>query len=234
MLRSTIIDENTAVIAVHYFERFMSVMNDYWTPLLSQYPNLHAVQHCMEEMKEHGIPLYLLWTQRFEKFHQIFKNHLKRKKDLDWAFKQYALHCIHNVEYENDKRTDQDLIQDDSGDFPIRYLFKKKKSDDKIEIGDNVMIVRSKIEFTEDRFLKKGSWLLKNGQVMEIDYFAFGENVFVKGEIFNLERCEIDFCEEVVTTGETALWHLNECVRIHIFEYNKKLFYNMLSHPIST
>ncbi|KAL0477715.1 hypothetical protein AKO1_013481 [Acrasis kona] len=181
------------------------------------------------------IPLYLLWTQRFEKFHQVFKIILAKKKGLRWSFLQYCLGIVQNVVKDSIEGDDENhRVSGANTSRPIRYLFKREEKEEIEEIRGVEFCVRSKVEFTKDRVLRVGDWVRSEDQVMCLEEILVNEEVIlVSGIKYNLQQSDIPFCKLAVKEqpqDEENLdkWFLNDCDKVHVIVLGDHIYCNLI------
>lgn len=90
LLRCYSMDDETTSLIDYLFNLYTKQYRTKYMDSMLNYPNHHCIVHLILEVKKYKIPPSLIWTQRFEKRHSLFKALMSRKRGLEWSFREYA------------------------------------------------------------------------------------------------------------------------------------------------
>ncbi len=90
LLRCYAIDDATVNLIDHFYTLYTRQFRTTYVDNAINYPNQHTLVHLIKEVADHKIPPSLIWTQRFEKRHSLFKALNARKRGMNWSFREYA------------------------------------------------------------------------------------------------------------------------------------------------
>lgn len=187
LLRCHMVNQQTIALVRYHFSLYVRQFRDLYFDTNLTYPNLHAIEHLIDEVEVNMMSPSLIWTQPYERYHQKFRYLLQRKKDIYWCFKRLVqtIDLSSSVDDEDEDCLLSVFASQKCKNTNIRYM-KFRISGEKESVGSHLYHKVNHVHFTKHRKLKKGDYVSKDNRLGIVEDLLIGSCIVVSVLEYNV------------------------------------------------